>query len=372
MYLSDDLSAVPTGMIKTSDFHYELPERLIAQSPSPNRDESKLLILDRSTGSVTHRRFSDLPEYLRPGDVLVLNDSKVIPARLWGNNQRTGGEFELLLVEENSPNDWWVMLRPGKRGRVGTRIALRPRAKGSPPLTAEIVEVNEAGHRRVRFTGVGNIINVLEQYGEAPLPPYIRRDAAGPSSEDLTRYQTVYARAPGSVAAPTAGLHFTTDGLEHLRARGVAIAKVTLHVGLGTFAPVKAETPAAHAMHEERFELGEEAAATIENARAAGGRVIAVGTTTVRVLETVAEQQAGKLAAGNSRTRIFVYPPREFQIVQGMITNFHLPCSTLLMLVSAFAAPGRTEGVQRVLDAYREAIRQEYRFFSYGDAMLLL
>ncbi len=358
--------------MKTSDFDYQLPEHLIAQHPASKRDASRLLVYGRETGAVTHGHFRDLEKYLRPGDLLVMNNSKVIPARLHGRNQRTGGEFELLLVEENAPNDWWVMLRPGKRGRVGTRIDLHPRTVGAPPVTAEVLAVNDEGHRRVRFEGASNILNVLDQFGEPPLPPYIRRGSNGPIPEDLSRYQTVYASAPGSVAAPTAGLHFTPERLERLREAGIATAQITLHVGLGTFAPVKAETLAAHRMHEERYELRPETVAAIRHARSGGGRVIAVGTTTVRVLESVAEAHEGELVPETGRTRIFIFPPRNFQVVDGLITNFHLPCSTLLMLVSAFAAPGGTGGVRSILEHYQEAIRKEYRFFSYGDAMLLL
>jgi len=358
--------------MKTSDFDYELPEGLIAQHPAAKRDDSRLLVYEREAGRVSHRQFGDLEEYLRAGDVLVMNNSKVIPARLRGTNQKTGGEFELLLVEENGPNDWWVLLRPGKRGRLGTVIKLRPRTDDAPSITAEVLAVNAAGHRRLRFICSVNILNILDKFGETPLPPYIKRDAAGLGAEDRTRYQTVYACAPGSVAAPTAGLHFTAERLERLERRGVSLAWVTLHVGLGTFAPVTAATLEGHEMHEERFELDEAAANRIRSARACGGRVIAVGTTTVRVLETVAEAHRGELPAGVGRTRIFIYPPRKFHVVDGLVTNFHLPCSTLLMLVSAFASPGRTEGIAGMLGAYREAIQREYRFFSYGDAMLLL
>ncbi len=358
--------------MNTADFDYPLPDRLIAQTPSPNRGGSRLLLYNRSTGAIQHQMFHDIGAHLGAGDLLVMNDSKVIPARLRGQNERTGGQFELLLLEENSTNDWWVMLRPGKRGTVGARILLHPRKPGAPAVILQILAVNDEGHRRVRFEGVADIATLLDLYGEIPLPPYIRRDGAGPGPEDEDRYQTVYARTPGSVAAPTAGLHFTPEILSSLRARGVAVAHVTLHTGLGTFAPVKTDTLSGHWMHEERYSLPAATSAAIQHTRANGGRVIAAGTTTVRVLETVAAANSGELPPCDGRTRIFIHPPSRFRAVDGLLTNFHLPCSTLLMLVSAFATPGSVDGVARMLGAYREAIANEYRFFSYGDAMLLI
>jgi S-adenosylmethionine:tRNA ribosyltransferase-isomerase len=316
--------------------------------------------------------FHDIGTHLRDGDLLVMNDSRVIPARLRGQNERTGGQFELLLLEENATNDWWIMLRPGKRGTVGARIQLHPRKPGAPAVSLQVLDVNEDGHRRVRFEGVSDIASLLDLYGEIPLPPYIRRDKSGPGPEDEDRYQTVYARTPGSVAAPTAGLHFTPEILSSLQARGVTVAHVTLHTGLGTFAPVKTDTLSGHRMHEERYSLPAATSAAIQQTRANGGRVIAAGTTTVRVLETVAAANNGELPPSNGRTRIFIYPPCKFRAVDGLLTNFHLPCSTLLMLVSAFAAPGSLDGVSRMQGAYRDAITNEYRFFSYGDAMLLI
>lgn len=359
-----------TGRVRTADFHFDLPLELIAQHPAPQRDESRLLVLQRSGGGVAHRQFRDLPAYFRTGDVLVLNNSRVIPARLRGTNARTGGQFELLLLEENARNDWWAMLRPGKRARPGTQIACQAPDGTATALHATVVETNSEGHRRLHFSGSPDIRDELDRLGEVPLPPYIQRD--GRCAEDRERYQTVYAQDAGSVAAPTAGLHFTPELLAQIQARGVTICFVTLHIGPGTFQPVKTETLAAHKMHEERFELGEETVRLVNAAKIAGRRVVAVGTTAVRVLESVAAQNGGKLAKNTGKTGIFIHPPFSFQIVDALLTNFHLPCSTLLMLVSAFAAPGETRGHDIVLAAYAEAIRQRYRFFSYGDAMLLL
>jgi len=358
-----------TGRVRTADFHFDLPPELIAQQPAPQRDESRLLVLQRASGSVEHRQFRDLPDLLHAGDVLVLNNSRVIPARLRGTNARTGGRFEMLLLEENTRNDWWAMLRPGKRARPGTRITCQAPDGTTTAIYATVLETNGEGHRRLAFSGAADIRAELDRLGEVPLPPYIQRD--GNTAADRERYQTVYARDAGSVAAPTAGLHFTPGLLEQIRARGASVCFVTLHIGPGTFQPVKAETLAAHRMHEERFELGAATAHTVNEAKAAGRRVVAVGTTAVRVLESVAAQHAGKLAKSAGKTGIFIYPPFSFQIVDALLTNFHLPCSTLLMLVSAFAAPGETRGRELVLAAYAEAVRQRYRFFSYGDAMLL-
>ena len=359
--------------MRASDFDFSLPPELIAQTPARQRDQSRLLVLERASGKVSHRNFPDILEYLRAGDVLVLNESKVIPARLRGVNRATGGEFEMLLLEENAVNDWWAMLRPGKRGRCGTRILLRKISEdGSAPIEAEVLDQNDEGHRRLRFSGVANILDALDKLGEVPLPPYIQRPTGTDLTEDLARYQTVYARERGSVAAPTAGLHFTSELLGAICERGVRIACLTLHVGAGTFAPVKEEDLSRHVMHEERFLLAEEAARTIQSARVEGGRIIAVGTTSARVLESVAAAHQGQVVAAQGRTRLFIYPPCRFQAVDALLTNFHLPRSTLLMLVSAFAAPGETRGRDMVLSAYAEAIARRYRFFSYGDAMLLL
>ena len=356
--------------MRTADFNFALPPELIAQLPTPKRDGSRLLVLHRTDGRVEHRKFRDLLEFLRAGDVLVLNNSRVIPARLRGSNAKSGGKFEMLLLAENAPNDWWAMLRPGKNARIGTQIILGDAKNEPTKIIATVVEINSEGHRRLRFSGTPDILRDLESLGEIPLPPYIERNRQLP--EDKERYQTVFAQTDGSVAAPTAGLHFTEKLLAEIRAHGVKIRFVTLHVGLGTFAPVKAETLAEHKMHKERFEIGEETVSAVNEAKISGNRVIAVGTTSVRVLESIAAQNAGKLNVFNGKTNIFIFPPFRFQIVDALLTNFHLPCSTLLMLVSAFAATGETRGREMVLSAYAEAIRERYRFFSYGDAMLIL
>ncbi len=358
--------------MRSADFDFELPPELIAQRPASERDASRVLVLRRDRGVVEHRQFRGLPEYLRGGDVLVLNDSRVIPARLRAINCRTGGRLELLLLEENGTNDWWVMLRPGRRARVGTQMALCDGQGQGSGASASVVETNDEGHRRLCFSGVPNITEQLEAWGEVPLPPYIHCPEAGGWQEDRQRYQTIFAGPAGSVAAPTAGLHFTQPLLEALRAQGVQVCFLTLHVGLGTFAPVKAATLAAHKMHEERYELSAETARVIMEAKRAGRRVIAVGTTTLRVLESVAARNQGRVEPGPGRTRIFIYPPWDFRIVDALLTNFHLPRSTLLMLASAFAAPMKTCGREAILSAYAAAVQQRYRFFSYGDAMLIL
>jgi len=358
--------------MRTADFDYDLPSDLIAQRPTPQRDQSRLLVLHRDTDEVDHRQFHALLDYLRAGDLLVMNDSRVIPARLRGLNASTGGAFELLLLEEIATNDWWAMLKPGRRARVGTQIEIRNPKSEIRNLTATVIETNAEGHRRLRFAGTRDILGVLDELGEVPLPPYIHRHDADELAQDKDRYQTVFADATGSVAAPTAGLHFTKKLLDEIREREIQIQFVTLHVGLGTFAPVKTETVEEHRMHEERFEVGEAAARAVNEAKAAGRRIVAVGTTSLRVLETVARQNAGRLAAGRGRTKIFIHPPSDFRIADGLLTNFHLPRSTLLMLVSAFATPGETRGREVILSAYAEAIRARYRFFSYGDAMLIL
>jgi S-adenosylmethionine:tRNA ribosyltransferase-isomerase len=319
-----------------------------------------------------HRRFCDLPEFLRAGDVLVLNDSRVLPARLRGVNVRTGGEFEILLLEEKAPDEWWGMMRPGKRARLGTELLLKTLAGQASAVRARVVEINHEGHRRLVFTGPARLTGLLDQLGEAPLPPYIERAAPNLRADDRERYQTVYAQAAGSVAAPTAGLHFTEALLGQVRARGVEICFLTLHVGLGTFAPVKVECLSAHVMHEERFVVGADTAGRVNAARQSGRRVVAVGTTSVRVLESVAAEHGRLVQAGAGRTRLFIAPPFVFRVVDALVTNFHLPRSTLLMLASAFAAPGQRRGRDLLLATYAEAIRQRYRFYSYGDAMLIL
>ena len=360
--------------MRTAEFHFDLPPELIAQFPTAQRDESRLLVLHRTSGQLEHKKFRDVLDYFRTGDVLVLNNSRVIPARLRGSNAKTGGAFEILLLEENGTNDWWAMMKPGKRAKIGTEISLTEK------ISATVTATNDEGHRRLQFSGTPDILGDLDTLGELPLPPYIERDPKNLPPSDKARYQTVFAQPAGSVAAPTAGLHFTENLLSELRARGVAIHFVTLHVGLGTFAPVKAETLAEHVMHEERFEVSESVAKAVNTAKSEGRRVIAVGTTSVRVLESAARSDGTpasgparfKITPGLGRTKIFIHPPCDFKIVNALLTNFHLPCSTLLMLVSAFASPGELSGREKILAAYAEAVRERYRFFSYGDAMLLL
>jgi len=356
--------------VQRSDFSYDLPEELIAQHPAEQRDQSRLLVLYRSTGQVIHKSFTDFPCFAEPGDLLILNNSKVIPARLRGIKPDTGGNAELLLLEEVTHNQWWCMLKPGKRLRVGSRVRLLDREGRETPIIGELTGKNSEGHGNVRFSGTDNLLQELPRLGETPLPPYIARPES-PSAQDDERYQTVYASPPGSVAAPTAGLHFTDEILERLRSQGVQTAFVTLHVGLGTFAPVKADNIAEHQMHYERYLLPARTARLINRTRAAGRRIIAVGTTSVRVLESLAAQVGPQLPERDhhGRTNIFIYPPYEFQLVDRLLTNFHLPESTLLMLVAAFAGEN---GREKILAAYRQAVEQRYRFFSYGDAMLML
>lgn len=364
-------ASVTLAPMRTADFHFDLPPDLIAQQPAAQRDGSRLLVLHRKIRKIEHRQFPDLLEFLKPGDVLVLNNSRVIPARLHGKNAQTGGQFEILLLEECAVNDWWAMMRPGKRAKIGTQIRLQDKTGALSNFSATVTAVNDEGHRRLTFSGTENIFRELDALGELPLPPYIERHGELPG--DRERYQTVFAQPVGSVAAPTAGLHFTPEILEKIRALGVKICFVTLHVGAGTFLPVKVENVADHKMHAEYFEVSQATADTVNEAKNSGHRVIAVGTTATRTLETVARLNAGKLNVYNGKTDIFLYPPAEFQIVDALLTNFHLPESTLLMLVSAFAAPGeKLSGRDLILSAYAEAIRERYRFFSYGDAMLIL
>ena len=356
--------------MRTADFHFDLPPELIAQTPAAQRDESRLLTLNRADGQMAHRKMTEFPELIQPGDVIVFNNSKVVPARLRGVNAKTGGEFEILLVEEVGQNDWWTLMRPGKRAQVGTEIILHDATRCPTDVRARVTELNAEGHRRLQFSGTENVLHAADAWGEMPLPPYIRREDPH-RAEDRERYQTVYAQVPGSVAAPTAGLHFTPQLLEAIGSRGAQTCFVTLHVGLGTFAPVKADSLEKHQMHEERFHVNDETAALVNQAKATGRRVIAVGTTSVRVLESVAAANDGHIVAGSGRTRIFIHPPCRFRVATSLLTNFHLPCSTLLMLVSAFAAPGEMRGRELMLDTYAEAIRERYRFFSYGDAMFI-
>lgn len=361
--------------MRTADFHFDLPEDRIAQSPTATRDASRLLVVHRKTRTREHRSFPDLEAFLKPGDLLVRNDSRVIPARLRGRKEGTGAAVEILLIEEIGINRWWTMLKPGKRIRPGTNILLNERHGGVSPWQAVVEEKNIEGHCLLRFgdpTGE-NISSQLDRLGELPLPPYIARPD-GPTASDYERYQTIYAGLPGSVAAPTAGLHFTQSFLERVLTNGVRVANVTLHVGAGTFAPVKVEDLDHHVMHEERYLVPQETARAVEQTQATGGRVIAVGTTSLRVLESACAFEAGRwrLVPGIGRTRLFVRPPAEFRLVDGLLTNFHLPESTLLMLVCAFASPGSMHGRDFMLETYNEAVREGYRFFSYGDAMLIL
>ncbi|MBR1628446.1 MAG: tRNA preQ1(34) S-adenosylmethionine ribosyltransferase-isomerase QueA [Lachnospiraceae bacterium] len=340
--------------MKTIDFDYALPPELIAQDPLAARSDSRLMVLDRRTGELSHTHFFHIGDYLREGDCLVLNNTKVIPARLYGRRE-TGGQVELLLLKRQSEDIWETLVRPGKKCRPGTKLFF-----GDGRLSARILEIVEDGNRRVQFFYEGIFEEVLNELGEMPLPPYITHPL-----QEKDRYQTVYAKYDGSAAAPTAGLHFTQELLSALRKKGVEIAEITLHVGLGTFRPVKVAEIEQHPMHSEYFDIPEEAAAKIQATKSAGGRIVAVGTTSTRTLEASARED-GIVHAGSGWTDIFIYPGFAFRVVDGLITNFHLPQSTLLMLVSAFA------GREHVLAAYQEAVNERYRFFSFGDAMLLI
>lgn len=339
--------------MKTSDFMYDLPERLIAQTPLERRDGSRLLALDKTTGEMEHRHFYDLPEYLRPGDCMVLNDSRVIPARLIGARP-TGGAAEVLLLRDMGEGRWECLVRPGKKLRDGAEIIF-----GDGELTGRVEEVLPDGNRVVRFSYKGIFLEVLERLGRVPLPPYIKEQL-----DDPERYQTVYSVHPGSAAAPTAGLHFTPELLDRIRAMGVDVRFVTLHVGLGTFRPVKAENVEDHEMHSEYCTVPVETAQAVNRAKAAGGRVVSVGTTSCRTLESFTGED-GLLRPESGWTDIFIYPGYKFKCVDALVTNFHLPGSTLVMLVSALA------GRENILNAYAEAVRREYRFFSFGDAMFI-
>lgn len=340
--------------MKTSDFYYDLPQELIAQHPLEHRDSSRLLCLDRHSGEIMHRVFSDLPDLLEPGDLLVMNDSRVLPARLYGTKLPNGAAVEFLLLEPRGLDLWEVIVRPGRRLRPGAEVSF-----GGGLLQAEILEVLEGGNRLVRFRSQGNFYETLERIGKMPLPPYITEEL-----EDKERYQTVYARETGSAAAPTAGLHFTPELLARLEEKGIDHAFVTLHVGLGTFRPVKVEKIDEHHMHSEHYALSAETAEKINAAKAAGKRVIAVGTTSCRTLESV-WQKEGRVTASEGYTDIFLYPGCTFGVLDGLITNFHLPESTLIMLVSAFA------GYAHTMAAYQQAVDKRYRFFSFGDAMFI-
>lgn len=341
--------------MKRQDFYFELPEELIAQDPLEDRSASKLLVLDKETGEVFHRSFKEIADYLEPGDCLVLNDTKVIPARLIGAKEDTGGKIEVLLLKRGEGNVWETLVKPGRKARPGTRIRF-----GEGLLTGEIIDIVDEGNRRIRFEYEGIFEEILDRLGQMPLPPYITHQL-----EDKNRYQTVYAKHTGSAAAPTAGLHFTPKLLEQIEKKGVDIAKVTLHVGLGTFRPVKTENILEHHMHSEFYQIDEAAAEKINRAKDKGNRVICVGTTSCRTVESAADEK-GRLRACSGWTDIFIYPGYRFRILDGLITNFHLPESTLIMLVSALA------GREQTLAAYEAAIRERYRFFSFGDAMLVI
>ena len=350
--------------MKTSDFDYELPPERIAQEPPKERDGGRMMVLDRAKGSITHAKFTDLPDFLDKGDLVVVNDTRVIPARVFGRKAKegTGGKVELLLLEDLGRGEWDVLMRTRRRPAPGEKIVL-----GDGAAVATLLEDGELGRARVRIESERPFLEVLDGIGLTPLPPYIQRKAeqGGLRPEDKVRYQTVYAREPGAVAAPTAGLHFTPAVFERLAAKGVGKASVTLHVGIGTFRPVKADTVEEHRMDEERWWIPEETARRIAETKAAGKRVVAVGTTTSRTLESAAARPEG-FGAGGGRTDIFIYPPYRFRMVDAMVTNFHLPKSTLIMMISAFA------GREFVLRAYREAIGAGYFFYSYGDCMLIL
>ncbi len=341
-----------------NDFDYYLPEEQIAQHPADKRDQSRLLVVDRNTDKLEHRHFYDILEYLDPGDCLIMNNSKVIPARLFGVKEITGAKVEFLLIKRIKDDIWEAMVRPGKKLHVGDRVSFAEDGE----LSAKIIEHGEGGTRIVRFEYEGDFHELLDRIGKIPLPPYIERDS---DEEDKERYQTVYCKEEGSVAAPTAGLHFTEELMEKARQKGVRIAYVTLHVGIGTFRPVKCETIEEHKMHFEEYEIDEENAAIINETKIAGGRIISVGTTSTRTVESAAAAD-GTVIAGRGNTDIFIYPGYRFKVIDSLITNFHLPKSTLLMLVSALY------NRENILAVYKEAVEQKYRFFSYGDAMLIL
>ena len=337
------------------DFYFDLPQELIAQDPLEDRASSRLLVLDKNTGEITHKGFRDILEYLKPEDCLVINDTKVIPARLFGVKEDTGAKIEILLLKRRENDIWETLVKPGKKAKPGTRIVF-----GEGLLTGTVLETVDDGNRLIQFSYEGIFEEILDQLGQMPLPPYITHQL-----KDKNRYQTVYAKHEGSAAAPTAGLHFTKELLKQVEDMGVKIAHVTLHVGLGTFRPVKVEHVQDHHMHSEFYVVEESEAKKVNDTKEAGGRVICVGTTSCRTVESAADEN-GRLKAGTGWTDIFIYPGYQFKILDGLITNFHLPESTLVMLVSALA------GREHILAAYEEAIRERYRFFSFGDAMLIL
>ena len=341
--------------MKTSDFYYDLPQELIAQDPLEDRSSSRLLHLDKETGAIEHTDFKHILQYLQPGDCLVINDTKVIPARLYGHKNETGAVIEILLLKRRENDIWECLVKPGKKARPGAKIVF-----GDGILTGEIIDIVDEGNRLIQFHYDGIFEEILDQLGEMPLPPYITHKL-----QDKNRYQTVYARNEGSAAAPTAGLHFTKELLAQVKEMGVSIAHVTLHVGLGTFRPVKVDDVENHHMHSEFYVVEEEQARLINETKKNGGRVISVGTTSCRTLESAADEE-GILHAGSGWTEIFIYPGYQFKIIDGLITNFHLPESTLLMLVSALA------GKEKIMHAYEEAVKERYRFFSFGDAMIII
>jgi len=341
--------------MKTKDFDYNLPKELIAQDPLPHRSESRLLYMDRTTGEISHHIFKEISNYLNPGDCLVINETKVIPARLYGVKEDTGAGIELLLLKRRENDIWETLVKPGKKARPGTGLSF-----GDGILKAEVLDVVEEGNRLIKFKYEGIFEEILDQLGEMPLPPYITHKL-----KDKNRYQTVYAKHEGSAAAPTAGLHFTNELLDKIQAKGVMLARITLHVGLGTFRPVKVENVLEHHMHSEFFMIDDKAAKIINDTKKNGGRVISVGTTSTRTLESAADM-SGYVKETSGWTDIFIYPGYQFKCVDGLITNFHLPQSTLLMLVSAFSTK------ENIMKAYEAAVKERYRFFSFGDAMLIV
>lgn len=341
-------------VLNKSDFYYDLPEELIAQDPLTDRSSSRLMVLGRHDGSITHEHFRDIKKYLRAGDCLVVNNTKVLPARLYGTKEDTGATIEVLLLKRHSDNTWETLVKPGKKAKPGARISF-----GDGLLVGEVIDVVEEGNRLIRFEFEGIFEEILDKLGQMPLPPYITHEL-----KDKNRYQTVYAKEEGSAAAPTAGLHFTTELLDEIKAMGVDIVEVTLHVGLGTFRPVKEENVLNHHMHSEYYSISKDAADRINKAKNNGNRVIAVGTTSTRTLEAAASEH-GEIKECSGWTEIFIYPGYKFKVIDGLITNFHLPESTLIMLVSALCTR------ENVLNAYKEAVKERYRFFSFGDAMFI-
>lgn len=342
-------------LLKKSDFYYDLPKELIAQTPLEKRDESRLLVLNKETGELYHKHFYDIIDYLNPGDCLVLNNSKVIPARIYGEKEGTGSKIEFLLLKQINLDVWEVILKPGKKAKIGSKFIF-----GDGLLKAEVIDIVEEGKRQVKFTYEGNIYDVLDKIGQMPLPPYITEKL-----KDKDRYQTVYAKDNGSAAAPTAGLHFTNELLQKIKDKGVNICYVTLHVGLGTFRPVKAEKITDHIMHTEHYMVSEETAKIITDTKKAGNKVFCCGTTSCRTIEATYKKY-GNMVSCEEDTDIFIHPPYEFKGIDCLITNFHLPESTLIMLVCSLA------GYDNTMNAYREAVKNKYRFFSFGDAMLII